>query len=73
MRFTRFSSDGDSVVEERIWMRLQVKEQHRAPKKEELLETHSFADSKKETARAADGCRVLAGIDQLLRSTATAA
>jgi hypothetical protein len=73
MRFMRFSSDGDSVVQERIRLRLQMEEQHRTRAKAEVIETRRFARGEKENARSAARCRVLAGIDELLRSTAAAA
>ena len=73
MRFTRFSSDGDSVVQERIRMRLQAEEQRRPQVEEELIETHSFANSNEDKARSAGRCRLLAGIDEFLRNTAAAA
>ena len=73
MRFMRFSSDGDSVVEERIRLRLQAEGQHTPRAKDEFIETRSFARGEKEDARSAARSRVLAGIDELLRSTAAAA
>jgi hypothetical protein len=73
MRFTRFSSDGDSVVQERIWLRLQREEQQGPVVKEKLVETHRFANTDAGNARSAGRCRVLAGIDELLLNTAAAA
>ncbi len=73
MRFTRFSSDGDSVVQERIWMRMQTEELHKPPAKEEVIETHSFENNAEDNACSAARRQVIAGIEDLLRSTAAAA
>ena len=73
MRFTRFSSDGDSVVQERIRLRLRMEEERMPPVKEELPETHSFGRTNEAKAHPAGRGRVLAGIDELLSSTAAAA
>jgi hypothetical protein len=73
MRFTRFSSDGDSVVQERIWLRLQREERQRPRVKEKLLETRSFPSGGQENVRSAARCHVLEGIDELMRSASAAA
>ena len=72
MRFTRYSSDGSSVVQERIRLRPRPGEHDVLLDKETPDETHSFDDGGA-GARLASRCRVLAGIEGLLRSTATAA
>ena len=69
MRFTRYSSDGNAVIQERIKLSPQPGE-HNAPlAKVKPVETNSLDDGGA-GARFASRCRVLAGIEELLRSTA---
>jgi len=72
MRFTRYSSDGKSVIQEQIRLRQQQGENNTLPDKKTPDEPRS-SDDGGARARFASRCRVLTGIDELLRSTAAAA
>jgi len=73
MRFTRYSSDGNSVIQERIRLRPQQGENNTLPDKKAPDEPRSLDDDGGARARFASRCSVLAGIDELLRSAAAAA
>jgi hypothetical protein len=73
MRFTRFSSDGSSVVEERIWLEVQPDQDEAQLVLEKRSATRpSRGDSDLSPDRISQS-RVLAGIDALLRSVEQAA
>jgi len=73
MRFTRYSSDGDSVVQERIRLHPQPGEHKPLINKEAPDVAGGLDDGGGAGARFASSCRVLAGIDELLRNAATPA
>jgi len=73
MQFTRYLSDGNSVIQERIRLPLQPVAPKLSIEQDVPIEADGFHGDALDRARHASRSRVLAGIDQLLRNAATAA
>jgi hypothetical protein len=74
MRFTRFSSDGNTVVEERIWLAVNSEMTDVPPaEKKKKTDARRFGSGNDAGPDRSSLYRVLAGIDALLQSTETAA